>query len=287
MTRTPEQRVQVVIVTMNRHDDLARTLRHLRDLPERPGVVVVDNGSTPPVESVVRDVHPDAEVLTLPHNLGGAGRTEGVRRCTAPYVAFCDDDSWWAPRSLRRAADLFDAHPVLGLVAARVLVGPEQRLDPISAIMAESPLPGRDGVGPGVLGFLACGAVVRREAYLAVGGFHRQFGIGGEEALLAMDLADGGWDLCYVDDLVAHHHPATTTRDPSARRRRQWRNDLWTLALRRRMGTVLRGARAAVGDPVGRGALYDAVRGVPWVARERRRLGRDVEARLRLLEAAG
>ena len=37
--------VAVVVITRDRADDLLRTLDRLRRLPERPAVVVVDNGS--------------------------------------------------------------------------------------------------------------------------------------------------------------------------------------------------------------------------------------------------
>ncbi len=279
-----DRRVGVVIVTKDRPDDLRRALGELRRLPERPEVVVVDNGSASPLRDAVRAAHPDAALLEAGDNLGAAGRTLGVRRLDSPYVAFCDDDSWWAPGSLGLAADLLDAHPTLGLLAARVLVGPDERLDPVSTVMRESRIPGRPGVGPGVLGFVACGAVVRREAYLAVGGFHRCYGIGGEEALLAIDLAEAGWDLCYCDAVVAHHHPATGARDPRGRLRRQRRNDLWTLALRHDPRRIALAAAAAARDPIGRRALWDAVRGLPWVARERRRVSPVVEHRLRLID---
>jgi hypothetical protein len=49
-----------------------------------------------------------------------------------------------------------------------------------------SPLPRQpDLPGPPVLGFVACGAVVRRSAYLAVGGFSPVVFFLGEETLLA------------------------------------------------------------------------------------------------------
>jgi hypothetical protein len=38
--------VTVVIATRDRRDELLTTLGHLRALPERPPVIVVDNGST-------------------------------------------------------------------------------------------------------------------------------------------------------------------------------------------------------------------------------------------------
>src|SRR5215217_7035814 len=208
--RGRDGRVAVVVVTRNRLPELLTTLGHLRSLPESPRVVVVDNASTDGTARTVRERFPEVEVVALPENIGGAGRNVGVRKADAPYVAFSDDDSWWASGSLSRAADLFDAHPRLGLVAARTLVGPEEREDPINADMEHVPLPPEpDLPGPLTLGFLACASVVRRVAYLEAGGFKARMMIGGEEELLAADMAAAGWGLAYVSELTAHHHPST------------------------------------------------------------------------------
>ena len=148
-------------------------------------------------------------------------------------MAFSDDDSWWRPGALARAVALLEAHPRLALVAARVLVGPEEVTDPTCLQMQRGPIPpDADLPGPPVVGFLACGAVVRRSAFLAVGGFEPRYGIGGEEELLAIDLAAAGWGLIYAGDVVAHHHPARGDGRPG-RRRAQVRNALWTAWLRR------------------------------------------------------
>jgi GT2 family glycosyltransferase len=140
-----------------------------------------------------------------------------------------------------------------------------------------------------VLGFLACGAVVRRSAFLAVGGFESRLGIGGEEELLAMDLADAGWRLAYVPEVTARHEPAPRRAD-EARRRRQARNVLWCAWLRRPAGpaaaVTARAAVAALRDPSARAGVLDAARGIGWVARRRRVVGASVEASLRALERA-
>ncbi|WP_406046532.1 hypothetical protein OG799_10280 [Micromonospora sp. NBC_00898] len=99
----------------------------------------------------------------------------------------------------------------------RGLVGREDRLDPISAAMAQAPLgTAPDAPDPTVLGFLTCAVVLRPAAYRQVGGFAERLGMYGEEALLAMNLAAAGWRLAYVPELVAHHLPAPTGRDPRA-----------------------------------------------------------------------
>jgi GT2 family glycosyltransferase len=151
---------------------------------------VVDNASSDDTAEAVRRRYPEVEMIPLNENLGAAGRNVGAQAVDTPYVAFSDDDSWWAPGALSRAADLFDAHPRLGLLAAHILVGSEEREDSTCAEMAASPLPAEpDLPGVPVLGFLGCAAVVRRSAYLEVGGFEPRLLIGDEEQLLAADLA--------------------------------------------------------------------------------------------------
>jgi GT2 family glycosyltransferase len=224
--------VTVVIITRERRADLEHTLARLRELPERPPVIVVDHGDGP-AEPI-----PGVTVIDPGEDAGGAGRTHGVLAAETPYVAFCDDDSWWEPGSLARAAALLDAHPEIGLVAARVLL-PGGRLEPTCAAMAASPLPTPPHLpGPRVLGFVACGAVVRRSAYVEAGGFPPGWGVGGEELPLAVELADRGWELVYVDELVAHHHPSGQ-RDTARRRVVAARNDLWFAWSRRPLRIAL------------------------------------------------
>jgi GT2 family glycosyltransferase len=279
--------VAVVIATRNRGPELVGTLARLRALEERPPIVVVDNGSTDGTAELVRAGHPEVRVVGLRRNRGGAARTVGARLVDSPYVAFSDDDSWWAPGALGRAAELLDRHPRLAVLAARVLVGPDRRYDPVCDEMAHSPL-GRaaDLPGPSVLGFIACGAVVRRSAFLEVGGFHARLGVGGEEELLSVDLAARGWGLAYVDEVVAHHHPSPS-RDPSGRRRVQVRNALWSAWLRRPLGGAARQtahfAALALHQPGASSGLLLAMLGLPWVLRERRPVHPELEAALRTL----
>ena len=275
-------RVTVVVMTRDRWPDLQRSLpRHPRP------VVLVDNASGDGTPHHVRATFPDVEVVALPRNAGATARNEGVRRARTPYVAFADDDSWWEDGALECAADLLDAHPRVGLLAGRVLVGEEGLLDGVCEQMARSPLGTRPGEpGPRVLGFIACGAVVRRSAFLESGGFDPVVFFPGEEERLALDLAARGWAACYVPDVVARHVPSSTREASDARRALIDRNRLLTAAMRRPPRVVLATAGALARDRVGRRGLLAAVPRLPAAMRARRPLPPAVEAQRRLLDDA-
>jgi GT2 family glycosyltransferase len=262
--------VGVVIASRERRESLLRTLARLEELPERPPIVVVDNASRDGSAGAVRAHFPAVTVLALERNRGVGARNLGAARLRTEAIAFCDDDSWWEPGALALAADRFRRFPRLGLLAAQILVGPHRRLDPMSALMRGHPPP--DLPGPPVEGFVACGAVVRRTAFEQAGGFCERFFIGGEEALLALELRRLGWDLAYDHSLLAVHEPHVGGRPDRGWRIR--RNDLWTSWLRRPPGVAARDTAAllrdAVTSPTSRRALATAMRGLPWALSHRR-----------------
>ena len=74
----PEGRMTVVIVTRNRRAELMRTLDRITALPERPPVIVVDNGSGDgSAEAASR--YPGVAVIRAGQNLGGAAVTSPWR----------------------------------------------------------------------------------------------------------------------------------------------------------------------------------------------------------------
>jgi len=279
----------IVIVTRNRVATLLGTLGRLAALPGDHPIVVVDNASTDGTPAAVRAHFPAVTVIALTRNRGGVARNYGVRRLPCAYVAFADDDSWWAPDSLPRAAAYFADSPRLGLIMARILVGSTERLDPACAEMARSPIPRpSDLPGVPVLGFVACGAIVRRAAFLAVGGFDPRFGTGGEEAIVAMSLAAHGWHLAYIEDVVAHHHPSLDRPNMRERYIEGISDRLWEAWLRRPLGPALRITARHLGlartDPINRAGVARAARELPRILRQRQVVPPNVEAMITLLE---
>lgn len=281
-------RFTVVVITWNRREELLDCLRHMTSLPERPPIIVADNGSTDGTAEAVAARFPQVRLLRNARNHGAVARNEAVRRLNTPYVAFCDDDTWWEPGALTAAADLLDAHERLAAVVGRIVVEPTAEDDPIVPELRGSPVPGPEWLpGPALLGFLAGATMLRVSAFREAGGFSPKLWLGGEEELVAIDMASRGWWTCYRDDILIHH-AASRLRDSRRRRRLGIRNTLWTTWARRPLRSALRRTRTIVGslpmDLTSARGLAEAAAGVVWVVRERRVVPREVENGLRLLE---
>jgi GT2 family glycosyltransferase len=284
-------RVSVVVLTHNRREWLRATLQRLRELPERPPVAVVDNGSEDGTAQMVRREFCDFALLRVPMNLGAAARNIGAAWAPTRYVAFCDDDTWWHPGALPMAADIMDGHPDVGALTARLLVmrdGGRLELDPTSVVMGFSPLPSDGLPGRAILGLLAGATIFRTCAFRAAGGYHPRLFIGGEETLLALDLAARGWHLIYAPQVLAYHHPCPI-RSHRQRRRLMARNAIWSAWLRLPVGAALRETARTFPALLREGGLpgcFELARALPWIVRERAVIPASVEQmRRRVLDA--
>jgi len=283
-----------VIASRDRAAELASVIERLLDTTGCP-MVVVDNDSRDDSVATVKRISARAAgrltLVELDTNRGAVGRNAGVAVSSTPYVAFCDDDSWWQPDAPGIAERTFDAHPAVGLLAARTIVLPRNEEDAFSTMLADSPLGRRpDLPGPSILGFMSCAAIVRRSAFEAAGGFSEILHFRGEEMLLAVDMAALGWELCYLPALVAMHQPSQVRATTAAQAARVMRNDVLTTWLRRPGRHCLRASgtllAATTRDAEHARAAGEAVLRLPVVLTQRRRLPHRVERALAVLESA-
>ncbi len=278
-------RLTVVLLTYNCAHRITGIVQHLLALDV--DIVAVDNASRDGTAALLR-TFAGVEVLELPRNIGAAGRNAGAARVRTPYIAFCDDDGWYERDGLKVACDLFDAHRQLGLINARILVRAEERLDPISVEMADSPIPERYGLpGAVLLSFMAGAAIVRASAYSAAGGYDERFFMGGEEETLAFPLAKLGWQMRYIPEVVMHHYPSLA--NATTLRAYGMRNTLVNAWLHRPLRSALRWTVFTLADtPKNRDYVRGvalSLRAVGWIMRERTPMDSALDADVALLDA--
>ncbi|WP_322102193.1 glycosyltransferase family 2 protein [Paraburkholderia sp. J41] len=277
--------ISVVVLTYNRRDEVLRTVASLLRLPERPEIVVVDNGSTDGSPHALAHAYPGLRVLRCESNLGAAARNVGAAQVSTPYVAFSDDDTDWQTGSLARAVELLERYPRIGVLSARVVVGDQRTLDPTCALMAASPLTGGTHSLPRLVGFMAGACVFRRALFDTLGGYEPRLFIGGEEALLSLDVMQAGHDIAYAEMLEVHHRPSLK-RDSRLRRRMLARNAALVAWLRlprmQAWAATWHAVRSAWRERHLAEDVSQLCSGIAWAARRRR----PVAARVLQLRAA-
>jgi GT2 family glycosyltransferase len=289
----PPAGTSFVIASRNRAAELAAVVGRLLDTTYCP-IVVVDNNSDDDSVAVVRRIADRSahrlRLIELDTNRGAVARNVGVAECRTPIVAFCDDDSWWAPEATTIAEEIFAKYRSVGLLAGRTIVWPQRSDDPLAAELANSALGCRpDLPGPSILGFLACSAMVRKPAFEAAGGFSEILHFRGEEQLLALDMAALGWDLCYCPELIAIHRPSAVRETTAAQDARILRNVVLTTWLRRPMRHCVKATGAlmwaALRDAEHARGAAEALMRLPAVINHRHRLPATVERALAVIEA--
>jgi glycosyltransferase involved in cell wall biosynthesis len=74
-------------------------------------IIVVDDGSDPPVEEQLQPLAEKVRLIRLPVNRGvGAARNVGMMAAQAEYIALLDSDDTWEPHRLEFAKQKIGAH---------------------------------------------------------------------------------------------------------------------------------------------------------------------------------
>lgn len=282
-------RITVVVLTYNRREEVLHTVAQLHTLPERPDVIVADNGSTDGTADALSARFPRVRVVRCAKNLGAAGRNRAAALATTDYVAFSDDDTEWQAGSLAYAVALLDRWPRVAVLCASVVVGDAREPDTACDAMRTSPLDRRDLPGPSLVGYMAGACVFRTDVFRAVGGYEPRLFIGGEEELVALDVLDAGRAIVYCDKMTVLHRPSAQ-RDGSLRRRLLARNAAlvawlrlpWRDASRATLNACAAAARS--GHPLADASAL--LRGIGWALRRRRVVGAHVVEMRRLVNDA-
>jgi GT2 family glycosyltransferase len=213
---TPCPKVAAIVLSWNRRDEVLNTVGLLMqdDYPNLD-VIVVDNASTDGTVAALMSAHPQVRVLALPHNLGISGRDVGVVNTNADIVAFFDDDSAPDPGAIVRMAALFAANPGVGIIPFGVYGGAHA-----TEYMA-------DLTPSQMIGYVASGVGLRREAIVAAGFSDRDFFWGAEEWDLAIRILNRGYGIAFDPAIRAHHRTSVLHRSYQRWRRLTTRNETW------------------------------------------------------------
>ena len=165
--------ITAIIPTYNRPALLRRAIDSVL-AQTRPAeeLLVVDDGSTDDTEAVIRTNYGDKVRYIRQENAGtAAARNRGAREARGQWLSFLDHDDEWLPRRLELHSGAIAADPETALIYSSFYVTAHN--DAARRIMAPAPAP--ESLYPGVRlqNLLPTPAMsIRKDAYLAVGGFN-------------------------------------------------------------------------------------------------------------------
>jgi GT2 family glycosyltransferase len=227
--------LSIIIVNWNRGDEIARTLKHLKDLRGiRAEIVVVDNGSTDgSVEWLAR--MESIRFVGLSRNLGPAkARNVGISQSSGKYILFLDSDAMVSPATLTRLIKRMESDSTIGIVGCRIVDPSSRKLD---QWIYQYPAATHEHREFDTYSFSAAGALARREALRDAGLFWEDLFIYNEEVDLSIRVLKAGYRVIYHPRARVYHTASGEGRQgPSLYWRLQTRNWIWICY--RHYGTV-------------------------------------------------
>lgn len=204
----------IIIPTWNRPKQLRACLLSLAKMeypPDRFEVIVVDDGSDPPIGAPEDRELLGCSVTWLRQVNAGpaAARNAGAAKAKGPYLAFTDDDCTPAPDWLRRLAGIFEGSPH-ALVGGHTINALSDNLYATASQTIVQAAHESFQAGYSRLQFFASNNMaVRADFFWAVGGFDPAFRTS-EDRDLCDRWVRAGYPLMYASDAVIYHRHELT-----------------------------------------------------------------------------
>ncbi len=192
-----------VIVNYNRKNDLLITITKTQELIKsytgQYEIVIVDNGSADDSAAAVQESFPDVVLIANKVNIGAPAWNFGFAKAKGDYFIIIDDDSH-VESGLEEALMYMDERPNIGVLALNVLTGPYTS----AAWKMEE--------NKNIVGFIGCGAILRRETYEKIGGYADWIFLYVNEWELGLRCVNAGYEVQYFADCKVIHRTSSLHR---------------------------------------------------------------------------
>lgn len=201
----------VVLVNYNGREQLSKSLpvwEKFRKEGYIKRIIIVDNASTDSSRSFIQQEFPETRLLENDQNLGwGVAVNRGVEAANTDYVFVSTPDMIPTESWCFRLIEHLDETPKTGL-ATSIVVRPSGKVDGRGA-NADSTFRFRvaqpsDSVNQVDTG-RGSALIVRKDAYVSVGGIDEDLFIQGGENNLSFKLRENGWNVTFVPGAYIWH----------------------------------------------------------------------------------
>jgi len=215
---TTRHRVVAVVLNYNGGRDTVECVTWLKTLtPDRPRILVVDNASGDDSVMMIRDHHPDIEIVALTDNHGFAGgNNRGIVHCQQDaweYVWLINNDTRGTPTALAELVHMADADETIGAVGSvlveygnptRILASGAWLLAPFCISWHTRSKPARFNR------LIGASLLLRRSALESCGLLDESFFFSWEDVELSTRLRRHGWKLAMAEESRVEHKEGGT-----------------------------------------------------------------------------
>jgi len=291
---TAMKKISFCILTFHRPHLLEILVQSLTDLTySNKEIIVVDNSVRGPLLSELPDSHAELKYIRNGMNLGIAGRNIGLRNAKGEYIITLDDDIYGiTDESLRRIVNIFSDNPNIGAICFKIIDEKHGRCSNWCHHYKLEEFENRyfdtNEISEGAVAF-------RRDALVRSGLYPSDFFISHEGADLACRLINNGYRIIYCPDVVVKHNHAFGGREDWRRYYFDTRNQVWFVA---RNYPIWMGLKYLSRGLVSMfiyclrdgyvkwyvSAIFDALKKLPEVLKERNVIGADARYIIRKIE---
>lgn len=227
-TTEPSNQVSAVIALYNGAEHITAAIESVLLQTSKVGeLIIVDDGSTDDGVSVIQnyilnnDIHDFQIQIIQQENSGqGSARNAGASKANHPFIGFLDQDDTWSTTHVEKLIQEICSDPSIGWAYTDFNEFDEQNRFIRRQFLAKQnyspPVNSLFGFIDRDLMMLPSSALIRRDAFLAVGGFDTQFR-GYEDDDLFIRLLVSGWDFKYLPEALVNYriHPDNSSRNLS------------------------------------------------------------------------
>ena len=209
-------RASFVIVNYNRKNELLETISKTKDLIKGNldyEIVVVDNASIDGSADAIEITFPDVILIRKVQNMGAPAWNEGFEKAQGEYFIIIDDDSH-VESGLEDALNYLDRNKEVGVLALNITSGPYTSDDWMWTD------------GQDLVGFIGCGAILRRETYQKIGGYAEWIFLYVNEWELGLRAIEAGYRVKYFKKCKVVHRASRINRSSKRLRVFVTRNEM-------------------------------------------------------------
>lgn len=204
-----------VIANFNRKNEVLSTIAKTKELVKSDAnnyeIIIVDNASTDGSADAIKAAYSDVIVIENKVNTGGSARNLGFTKAIGEYLIMLDDDSN-IEFGLEEALNYMDKNSMVGVLALNVTNGPYT-----SALWQD---------GQETVGFIGCGAVIRRKVFELIGGFAEWIFLYVEEWEYGLRVINAGYQVRFFAACHVNHRASMINRSSKRFRVNVTKNEL-------------------------------------------------------------